>query len=195
MFHSQFKLTGHEEKGLRQLCIFFTRIYVKAWHMAPLATAAPNNDLQLLKALLAHCTLNSAISKATSHKMADHLWYLSETLVGLAFFDSNVSHEVKDKMVKAMAEVDGEHVPPNRVKLSANILADVNSKSVADFVTKNTRSLFTMLRLPQGFFNCQHHSGQTIQIIRLKLLLLVLLQLSMTMLNEVWLSYRTLLEV
>lgn len=151
MFRSQFQLTGREEKCLRELCIFFARVYVRAWHMAPIATAAPNNDLQLLKSLLAYGTVNSAISTATSRKLADHLWYLSEKLVGLAFFDSGVSCEVKDKMVKAMAEVGGEDNPPNRVKLNAMSMEVLNNKSVADFITKNTKSLFTKLRLPVEF--------------------------------------------
>jgi hypothetical protein len=109
--------------------------------MAPIATSAPNNDLQLLKSLLAYSAVNTAISKATSCKLADHLWYLSEKVVGLAFFDSAISCEVKDRMVRAMAEVDGEDNPPNRLKLNATSLGELNNKSVADFVTKNTRSL------------------------------------------------------
>ena len=37
MFRNQFRLTSHEQKGLRDLCIFFSRIYVKVWITAPLA--------------------------------------------------------------------------------------------------------------------------------------------------------------
>jgi len=151
MFRKQFPLSAREEKGLRELCIFFARVYVKAWYTAPLPTAAPNNDLQLLKSLLAYSSVNAAISKAASRKLADHLWYLSEKLVGLAFFDSSVCCEIKDKMVTAMDQVDGENDPPKRVKLNEVCSAEVENKSVADFVTKNTKSVFTKLGLPQTF--------------------------------------------
>ena len=136
---------------MHELCIFFARVYVKAWYIAPLSTAAPNNDLQLLKSLLAYSSVNAAISKAASRKMADHLWYLSEMVVGLAFFDSSVCSEIKDKMVTAMVEVDGEDKPLQRVKLNDISLINLENKSVADFVTKNTKSIFTKLRLPQEF--------------------------------------------
>ena len=151
MFRSQFKLTVREEKGLRELCIFFARVYVRAWHIAPISTAAPNNDLQFLKSLLAYSAINTAISKATSRKMADYMWYLSEKLVGLALLDSAVSCDIKDKMMKAMADINGEDNPPNRVKFDARFLADLNNKTVADFVTKNAKSLLARLRLPEGF--------------------------------------------
>ena len=66
MFRSQFKLTAHEEKGRRDLCIFFARVYVKAWTTAPLAVRAPQDDLHLLQNLVAYSAINKAISKATS---------------------------------------------------------------------------------------------------------------------------------
>lgn len=71
--------------------------------------------------------------------------------MGLAFFDSAVPCEIKDKMAKAMTEVDGEDNPPNCVKLSATSLTELSNKTVADFVTKNRRALFTRLRLPERF--------------------------------------------
>jgi len=71
--------------------------------------------------------------------------------VGLAFFDSSVRSEIKVKMVTAMVEVDGEDKPLQRVKLNDISLINLENKSVADFVTKNTKSIFTKLRLPQEF--------------------------------------------
>ena len=47
--------------------------------------------------------------------MADHMWYLSEERIGLSLFDDNVSHVIKDCMVKAMSEIDGNEKPPKRI--------------------------------------------------------------------------------
>lgn len=76
------------------MCIFFARIYVRAWAPAPLATMAPNEDLMLLKALQDYSTINDAISKATFHKVMGDLWYLSEELGALAFSDDDVPPKV-----------------------------------------------------------------------------------------------------
>ncbi|KAK2708513.1 hypothetical protein QYM36_014199, partial [Artemia franciscana] len=74
------------------------RVYLKAWISAPLASGAPYSDLLLLKSLLEYSSIHLAISKATSNKFSDHLWYLSPELVGLAFFDSRVSSSTKRLM-------------------------------------------------------------------------------------------------
>mgnify|MGYP001550464357 CR=1 FL=1 len=83
--------------------------------------------------------------------MADHLWYLSEKLVGLAFFDSNVANEVKDRVMAAMSVVEGEDDPPKRIKLNEVTLAALRNKQVSDFVTTNIRSLIIKLNLKSGF--------------------------------------------
>ena len=60
MFRSQYSLTDREEKGLRELCVFVDKV----GNTALLPIAAPNNDLQLMKSLLAYSSVNAAISKA-----------------------------------------------------------------------------------------------------------------------------------
>lgn len=51
MFRGQFRLTAKEEGGFRNICIFTTRIYTRAWFTAPSAVSAPRNDLWLIKSL------------------------------------------------------------------------------------------------------------------------------------------------
>ena len=102
MFRLQFRLTAFEEKGLLQMCLFAVILYLKAWFMAPLAVSAPYHDLSLLQDLYKYRQHNEAISKAACKKLEHHLWYLSDELVGLAFFDSEVPVAVKRKMVQAL---------------------------------------------------------------------------------------------
>jgi len=85
MFRGQFKLTIKEEKGLRNICIFIVRIYFKAWFTAPNPIVSSNHDLHFLQLLDQYETVNKSIANATRKKFADHLWYLSEELVGFAF--------------------------------------------------------------------------------------------------------------
>ena len=102
IFRGQFKLTKREEQGIREICIFVSCVYVKAWFTAPLAVSAPNNDLCFLQRLVRFQSQNPATSKVASNKFAGHLWYVSEELVSLAIFGSELSTESKRAMVKAM---------------------------------------------------------------------------------------------
>ena len=97
---SQFKVTSKEKKGLRQ-AIFTIRVYIKARLTVPLEVSDPNNDLLLLRFLLRYEDVNQAISKAAITKLAGHLCYLSEDLIGLVFLDKNVPAVVKRHMVLA----------------------------------------------------------------------------------------------
>lgn len=148
MFRSQFKLKAAEEHGLRDLCIFFSRIYVKAWITAPQAIGAPASDLALLQALDNYRSIHAGISNVTMKKLGSHLWYLSEKLVGLAFFDEHLEDDLKDRMVHAMSTVEGKKDPPNRISIPKD---ELQGKTVVDFLTTNSRSLFHQLKISESF--------------------------------------------
>ena len=68
-------------------------------------------------------------------------------------------------MVRAVEEGDLEKKPLKHVTLNAISVAELENKSVADFVTRNIESFFTKLSLPQEFlqlpasqWNCKRHS-------------------------------------
>ena len=150
MFHSQFHLTSHEQKGLRYLCIFFSRICVKAWITAPLAVKAPYRDLFLLKCLKKYADINDAISEVTTEKMACHLWYLSKEVVGLSLFDDDVMPSIKEKMAKAIWQLMEKETPVKKASVSLNTII---SKTLADFASSNTCLLFQKLNLPYSFLH------------------------------------------
>ena len=68
---------GPDERGQRR---FFTM------------SSAPNNDLNFLKLLVMYERENAALASVACKKLDGHLWYLSEELVGLAFFDDLIDH-------------------------------------------------------------------------------------------------------
>lgn len=150
MFRHQFRLTEREEKGIRDLCIFYSRIYLRAWFQAPLSVSAPRNDLHLLQELLDYADIHKSISVATSKKLAAHLWYLSEVLIGLALFDADVSHETKSALVQAMKTTTGEEEPLVRISVD---LKSVHKKTLPEFATTNTMKLFRYLDIPTDFLD------------------------------------------
>ena len=105
------------------------------------------NDFLLLTTLLDYSSIHAAISKATSEKLAKHLWYLSESLVGLAFFDSQVNSSTKRLMVRAMKE---KSTPLHSKKVTV-ILESFREKKLEDFVTMKSAALFQLMDLSDGF--------------------------------------------
>jgi len=88
LFRDQFNLTKVEEIGIREICLFCSLFYVRSWMKCSLLTEAPRRDLQFMKQLLEYKTISPAVSKAASEKLSNHMWYLSEELVALAFLTS-----------------------------------------------------------------------------------------------------------
>jgi hypothetical protein len=146
LFREQFRMTASEIRGVRDLATFAVIIHLKAWITAPIATEAPLNDFRLMGELLRYP--HEAISSATSKKLALHLWYISEELVGLALFDSRISPESKSLMLVAMKDQAPDH-PPKRPKVKP--AAFLGTEGLEQFCTVNTKLLFRLLHLPTSF--------------------------------------------
>ncbi|KYM96042.1 hypothetical protein ALC62_13306, partial [Cyphomyrmex costatus] len=153
IFRRQFALKVREARGLHDICTFIVTIYVNAWFSAPLAVRAPNHDLKLLQSLIAYRNTNADIAAAASSKLASHLWYLSEVLTALAFFDDAVPAEVKSKMVVAARRQGGAAVHMNRIVLNDRDLEALPGKDISDFVTRNSLLLFDQFDLSCDFFD------------------------------------------
>ncbi|CAH0555853.1 unnamed protein product [Brassicogethes aeneus] len=151
MFKKQLGIQKVEIDGLRQICIFIIRFYVKPWFNAPNAIKAPNQDLTLLQSLIKYRKINAKISGAATSKLCAHLWYISEYLAPLAFFDDMVSNATKLKMIRAIKEREGTHPVPTRVIVKEADYLKVINKDISDFVTKNSLFLFEQYDLPYDF--------------------------------------------
>jgi len=89
-----------EKEGLEDLSLFIALIYGGYWNEANLAHRAPLNDLNFLRQLETY--ENDKLKNAALTAMKRHLWYLSEYLIPLAFFDPRVSNSTKQVMVNNM---------------------------------------------------------------------------------------------
>ena len=147
LFHSQFRMTKSEKEGMKRFVMFATHHYVGSWFSAPLAPSAPRTDLELLKQFERY--EDEEISKAAVNALCRHLWYLSEELISLAFFDEAIPLEIKRQMVTALQN-KGSEVPPKR-KHRDFTLTNLQNKTLADFVTSSSRIFFERLSLPSSF--------------------------------------------
>jgi hypothetical protein len=144
---STVQLTPKEERGLKEMYLFSVLVYIQAWMMAPCAAAAPRNDMNLMNALLKYRTINTAISKATTEKLQNHMWYLSEDLVGLAFLDKKVPITTKRLMLEALKQ-EGAEEPLKRPRPE---LLSFEERGLESFVSKHSKLLFERLELSNDF--------------------------------------------
>lgn len=114
------------------------RIYIKYWFECSVPTKAAVNDLKLYKELIEYEEIDKPIADAVIQVLSRHLWYLSETLVGLAFFNDYVSLAEKRLMVAAL-ENPGYDENPKKAIISKE---RVNQLRLCDFVTENTKYFF-----------------------------------------------------
>ena len=142
MFYHQFHVTYRELRSIRRFTTFVALVYKEHWFRSPNSTSAPHNNLTLIKKLCKYREIDSEVEKCAEKATVGHLWYLSEHLVSVAFFSSEVASETKQAILEAF-----EKLP----KLKA--LKRLNSKSICDnlhimnlddFVTQRSKEFFTL---------------------------------------------------
>lgn len=141
----------HLRNSFTKLCLFVIKIYIQYWFEAPLPIAAPLNDLTLIKDLINYKSVNKKISEIASGKIKAHLWYLSEELVAMAFFDSRIPNETKRKMIMAMKTISDADDPPKR--LMEQSLEKISKYEINEFVSSNTKRFFEITNLSTQFLD------------------------------------------
>lgn len=81
IFRNQFSLSNSNLAGLRDICVFLIKLYVKCWYKCTNAISAPFQDLNFVKGAANYVKTDFAISSEILRKMSNHLWYLSEEAV------------------------------------------------------------------------------------------------------------------
>ena len=138
LFNKQLKMTDRELKGMRKVAYFVGLIYVRFWHEAVVSRWAPKNDLDMIQLLNSYPDRDV---KESALKVAKrHLWYLSETNVGLTFLDECITQAEKEKMFKNLKKPEGKK-GKNRLD-GKKIL--FQGKDLSDFVTRHTKSFFPL---------------------------------------------------
>ena len=94
LFRFQFKLTSRELNCIRDISIFVVKLYIKVWFGCTNAIQCPNQDLNFLRDSFEYAKIDKVVSDAVIETIKNHLWYLTQELVGLAFFDPDVPLEI-----------------------------------------------------------------------------------------------------
>lgn len=153
LFKSQFKLAKVELPKLTQICIFIVDVYIKGWYNAPISIYAPYQDFMFLNCLLDFKRINVKFSEAASTKFLRHLWYLSEDLVALSFFDERIPSTIKTKMVQAITNQLSATGNTRKLCLKQDDLKSFGSKDISDFITQKSMILFENFGLSTSFLD------------------------------------------
>lgn len=132
---------------------------MKVWFGCTNAIAAPNQDLNFVKDSIAYAKTDSAISAALLNKVKNHLWYLSEDKIALAFFDPNVNYEEKRKMVDRLQSKEPMVKLENNRSMKS--LDGFSNYSLSDFVSQRTKIFFTRFGLECSFLDCDPSTWET----------------------------------
>ena len=64
----------------------------------------------LINTLLEYKCIDEIVTQSALNAFASHLWYITEELVPLALFCSNIDSEKKQKMVDKMLALEGNKI-------------------------------------------------------------------------------------
>ena len=126
---------------------------MRFWYTAPLAIAAPNQDLQFLKAVYTYKNVDKCLSEVVLKKLKNHLWYLSPEVVALSFFDNNISDHIKRKMVKGLTLNTAYEFgcPKKYVINNDNDIKNLQTKEIDYFVNCQTLDFFKRFNIDTSF--------------------------------------------
>ena len=125
-----------KEKALLERFVHFgALLYTKPWLSVPLATEAPAQDLQLWYNLKRYEQIDFQIGTAARKVLENHLWYLSDELVGLPLFSDNISAKEKSSLLKGSLRGVGQR------KVRGNCSIMTNEPTLGDFASARTQLL------------------------------------------------------
>lgn len=130
-------------QNLRQLNVFILIVYVRYWFECPIPAAAPKCDLKLIADLIEYRNINEDIANEILQVFDRHLWYLSETLIGFAFFDRSIDVENKRSM-KAALQNDGDTSNLRKAHIDMNTV-NSDGLNLNRFVSSSTFIFFKSL--------------------------------------------------
>lgn len=107
----------------------------------------------MIDSLKKYKTIDSKVADACLEVVMRHLWYLSDILVGLAFFDQRIDDSTKQKMASALK---------NSKSTDCDMFRKVTLEStdIANIISKNTLKFFQIVSGTEVFDFLESHPSQ-----------------------------------
>lgn len=150
LYREQLQLNRRTMDNIRRFLLYFLKVHLKYWFNVKSSVMAPNQDLKMLKNLYSFKEIMPVTAEAVISKLRNHMWYLSQTLIALAFFDDEVSVADKLLMIQNLHHSepkDGENL--NRGSIPPDTC--VQELNISDFVTTATQRFFEITDINTNF--------------------------------------------
>lgn len=138
-------------KNIRDFLLFSIKAYIKFWFQTSFARLAPNNDILFIKQVLALKSTIPKIVESVSNKLVNHLWYLNNVNVALAFFDENVSNQTKRQMVQRLNQPVLSNLDNNPLRLSIADISELKNLSLPKLTSIRTKTCFRIVGIDTDF--------------------------------------------
>jgi len=99
LLKKQFKISSNELKSLTEISLFVSLVYIRGWSRAANSIHAATVDLEFVSDAEAFARAGFSIGTIAQKAISRHLWYLSEYLIAMSFFDTDVPDTVKVQML------------------------------------------------------------------------------------------------
>lgn len=118
-------------------------VYLKKWFSCTNPTAAPRNDIDLLKEFNDYQKINLSVSRVAFSAFNNLLWYLNSHLIALSSFDDEVSDSTKTVMIANMnRKICSKTIHLQKISLKQ---AQVNALILEGLVSTKTKMFFEIL--------------------------------------------------
>ena len=134
LFRDMFTLTNEEKIGIRDICIFLAKLYLKVSIQAPMTAKAPRLEFEFLKNVYAYRQGDEKISHIAINKLCNHLWYLAPETAVLAFFDKVIGCDTKKRMVEALDKIDTSENSAKKFEIFPNDAKKLLTKVIENFM-------------------------------------------------------------
>lgn len=148
LFRDQFQLSPEEIDNFKEMCLFASLIYIKAWIQCPLASDAAVNDLNFFKQLKKYAVVSETVSDTAIEKFENHLWYLGPELVVHSLFSNKLLPNEKFKILQNMKKYEKDW------KLHGIRLQDITNlhkKKLSDLIGYQSMNAVKCLQLNLDF--------------------------------------------
>ena len=146
---------GQREK-VHRFVQFAVHCYLPWWVRCRSAASAPLNDLKLLKAINEFKKQDQLVADAALSAFKNHLWYLTEELVPLAFFSCHVSTSAKQEMADVLLTKEEKFCSRRFGTSFGKPLfpkVEADTPELSDFIGEDSWSLFNILKIGKQFLH------------------------------------------
>ena len=137
----------HKKRKLEKMTFFILFVYLESWFTSSFLFSAAHNDILLHQRLLKFNKYHRKLSRVGLTVLQRHTWYLTEELVPLALFSSNITDEVQNSLAQSISTLPVTDLPIQKPELPV-----ITAKSsLPDFVGERSTLLFSIIGINHTF--------------------------------------------